>query len=56
MVAESYAAQRSELAKSISLGQIRRQQAEARKAQVKAADPAPGKRGRPKKDEDAAAE
>jgi predicted transcriptional regulator len=55
MVAASYAAQRSELAKSLGLGQIRRQQAEARKAQVKAADPALAKRGWPKKDKAAAA-
>ncbi|KMO18906.1 MucR family transcriptional regulator [Methylobacterium indicum] len=34
MVAANYAAQRSELAKSIGLGQIRRQQTAARKAQV----------------------
>lgn len=34
MVAANYAAQRSELAKSIGLGQIRRQQAAARKAQA----------------------
>lgn len=34
MVAATYAAQRSELAKSIGLGQIRREQAAARKAQA----------------------
>ncbi len=34
MVCSSYAAQRSELAKSTGLGQIRRQQAAARKAQA----------------------
>ena len=51
MVAATYAAQRSELAKSLGLGQIRRNQAEARKAEVevKTAEPAPARRGRPKK-------
>ncbi|MGX7707980.1 MucR family transcriptional regulator [Methylobacterium sp. Gmos1] len=56
MIAANYAARRSELAKSLGLGQIRRQQAEARKVGVKAADSAPAKRGRPKKEEAAAAE
>ncbi|AWB20846.1 MucR family transcriptional regulator [Methylobacterium currus] len=56
MVAASYAAQRSELAKSLGLGQIRRDQAAGRKAEVeaKAAEPTPVRRGRPKKVEAAA--
>ncbi len=51
MVAANYAAQRSELAKSLGLGQIRRNQAAARKAEAGAqADAsAPARRGRPKK-------
>lgn len=57
MVAASYAAQRSELAKSLGLGQIRRDQAAARKAEAQA-EPmaAPARRGRPKKADAAAAE
>jgi predicted transcriptional regulator len=55
MVAANYAAARSELAKSLGLGQIRRDQAAARKAEAesKAAEPAPtpARRGRPKKAE-----
>ena len=56
MVAATYAAQRSELAKSLGLGQIRRERAAARKAEAtsEAADPA--RRGRPKKSETTAAE
>ena len=58
MVAATYAAQRSELAKSLGLGQIRRNQAEARKAEaeIKTAEPAPARRGRPKKATATAAE
>lgn len=56
MVAASYAAARSELAKTSGLGKIRREQAEARRAGAKAAEPAPAKRGRPKKVEAAAAD
>jgi len=54
MVAASYAAQRSELAKSLGLGQIRRERAAAQKAEAeaKAAAPAaPARRGRPRKSE-----
>jgi predicted transcriptional regulator len=55
MVAANYAAQRSELAKSSGLGQIRRNQAAARKAEAatRAAEPTPAsaRRGRPKKAE-----
>lgn len=58
MVAPNYAAQRSALAKSSGLGQIRRERAAARKAEPgsKAAEPAPARRGRPKKAEAGAAE
>jgi predicted transcriptional regulator len=61
MVAPSYAAQRSELAKSLGLGNIRRDRAAAKKAaEMRAApDPvisAPPRRGRPKKAGAAAAE
>jgi predicted transcriptional regulator len=60
MVAATYAAQRSELAKSSGLGQIRRNQAAARKAEAatRAAEPAPApaRRGRPKKADAAVAE
>ncbi|MGX7704786.1 MucR family transcriptional regulator [Methylobacterium sp. Gmos1] len=49
MVAATYAAQRSELAKSLGLGQIRRERAAARKAQAEPAA-APARRGRPRKD------
>ncbi len=51
MVAANYAAQRSELAKSLGLGQIRRDRAATQKveAESKAAEPAPARRGRPKK-------
>ncbi|KMO42556.1 MucR family transcriptional regulator [Methylobacterium tarhaniae] len=58
MVAATYAAQRSELAKSLGLGQIRRDRAEARKveAETQAAEPAPARRGRPKKATATAAE
>ena len=56
MVAASYAAARSELAKNLGLGQIRRDRAAARRAE--AAEPAaiPARRGRPKKADTAAAE
>ena len=57
MVAANYAAQRSELAKSLGLGQRRREQAAARKAaaEVPAGEPAaPARPGRPKKVEAAA--
>jgi predicted transcriptional regulator len=66
MVAASYTARRSELAKSLGLGQLRRDQADARKAAEKRAtpDPAvtapvdakPARRGRPRKAEASAAE
>ena len=58
MVAATYGAQRSELAKSLGLGQIRRTQAEARKAEaeIKTAESAPARRGRPKKAAATAAE
>ncbi|MFH6786802.1 MucR family transcriptional regulator [Methylobacterium sp. MA0201] len=58
MVAASYAAARSELAKTSGLGKIRREQAAARRAEAgaTAAERAPAKRGRPKKVEAAAAE
>ncbi|MBM0669048.1 MucR family transcriptional regulator, partial [Klebsiella pneumoniae] len=58
MVAATYAAQRSELAKNSGLGQYRREQAAARKAEAgaKAAEAVPAKRGRPRKAEAAAAE
>ena len=66
MVAANYAAQRSELAKSLGLGQIRRDRAEAKKAAEKRsvpdpvvtapADAKPARRGRPKKAADSAAE
>ncbi|WP_246154069.1 MucR family transcriptional regulator [Methylobacterium oryzihabitans] len=49
MVAASYAAQRSELAKSLGLGQIRR-----RHAETAGAVEAPARRGRPRKDAAAA--
>ncbi|SFV14592.1 transcriptional regulator, MucR family [Methylobacterium sp. 174MFSha1.1] len=57
MVAATYAAQRSELAKSLGLGQLRRDRAAARKAdnEVQGGEPAaPARRGRPKKVEAAA--
>jgi predicted transcriptional regulator len=50
------AAQRSELAKSAGLGQRRRHQAEARKAEAKTQAAAPARRGRPKKADAASAE
>ncbi|WP_082173636.1 MucR family transcriptional regulator [Methylobacterium platani] len=66
MVAATYAAQRSELAKSLGLGQIRRNRAEATKAADNRAKPdpvvaapvdaKPARRGRPKKAEASAAE
>ncbi|AWN47536.1 MucR family transcriptional regulator [Methylobacterium terrae] len=57
MVAASYAAQRSELAKSLGLGQIRRDQAAARKAEAEAKPTtSAARRGRPKKADAAAAE
>jgi predicted transcriptional regulator len=61
MVAANYAAQRSELAKSLGLGQLRRDRAAAKRAaEMRAApDPvisAPARRGRPKKAGAAAAE
>ncbi len=46
MVAASYAAQRSELAKSLGLGQIRRRSVEA----AGSASESPSRRGRPRKD------
>lgn len=49
MVAASYAAQRSELAKSLGLGQIRRDRAAARNAEAASEAAAPARRGRPKK-------
>ena len=52
MVAASYAAQRSELARKLGLGQARRNKAEAKVADVAetVSEPAPAKkRGRPKK-------
>ncbi|KMO35462.1 MucR family transcriptional regulator [Methylobacterium aquaticum] len=51
MVAANYAAQRSELAKSLGLGQIRRERAAAQRAQAEAkVEPAtPARRGRPRK-------
>ena len=59
MVAATYAAQRSELAKSLGLGQLRRDRAAAKKAAEKRAEPdpvvtapvdaKPARRGRPKK-------
>ncbi|KMO41242.1 MucR family transcriptional regulator [Methylobacterium variabile] len=57
MVAANYAAQRSELAKSLGLGQIRRDRAAAQKAEAEtgATESTPARRGRPKK-ADAAAE
>ncbi|TGD95174.1 MucR family transcriptional regulator [Methylobacterium nonmethylotrophicum] len=61
MVAATYAAQRSELAKSLGLGQLRRDRAAAKKAAEKRAVPDPvvaapadaksARRGRPKKAE-----
>ncbi|KMO18404.1 MucR family transcriptional regulator [Methylobacterium platani] len=53
MVAATYAAQRSELAKSLGLGQIRRERAAAQRAEAEAkAEPAvPARRGRPRKAE-----
>ena len=66
MVAANYAARRSELAKSLGLGQLRRDWADARKAAEKRvtpdpivtapADAKPARRGRPKKAEASAAE
>ncbi|WP_246102723.1 MucR family transcriptional regulator [Methylobacterium terricola] len=66
MVAANYAAQRSELAKSLGLGQLRRDRAAAKKAAEKRAvpdpvvtasmDAKPARRGRPKKAETSAAE
>ena len=46
MVAESYSAARSELAKSLGLGQIRRERAAAKAAEPDAAVKEPAKRGR----------
>ncbi|TNC06534.1 MucR family transcriptional regulator [Methylobacterium terricola] len=54
MVASNYAAQRSELAKSLGLGQIRRDRAAARKADAETQAPMPARRGRPKEAEAAA--
>ncbi|GJD66933.1 MucR family transcriptional regulator [Methylobacterium frigidaeris] len=61
MVAASYTARRSELAKSLGLGQLRRDRAAAKKAAEKRAEPdpvvtapvdaKPARRGRPKKAE-----
>jgi len=66
MVAATYAAQRSELAKSLGLGQLRRNGAAAKKAAEKRAEPdpvvttpdgaKPRRRGRPKKADARAAE
>lgn len=66
MVAATYAAQRSELAKSLGLGQLRRDRAAAKKAAEKRAEPdpvvtapvdaKPARRGRPKKSAASAAE
>jgi predicted transcriptional regulator len=66
MVAAAYAAQRSELAKSLGLGQLRRDRAAAKKVAEKratpdpvvtaSADAKPVRRGRPKKAETSAAE
>ncbi|MFE1598799.1 MucR family transcriptional regulator [Methylobacterium sp. ID0610] len=49
MVAATYAAQRSELAKSLGLGQMRRDHAAQQRAAAEAAAPA-GRRGRPRKE------
>ncbi|QRE72350.1 MucR family transcriptional regulator [Methylobacterium aquaticum] len=54
MVAATYAAQRSELAKSLGLGQIRRDRAAAARLAAESApagDQAPARRGRPRKGE-----
>ncbi len=56
MVAATYAAQRSELAKSLGLGQIRRDRAAAARLAAETGpagggDPAPARRGRPRKGE-----
>ncbi|MGE7418648.1 MucR family transcriptional regulator [Methylobacterium tarhaniae] len=66
MVAASYTARRSELAKSLGLGQLRRDRAAAKKAAEKRAEPdpvvtapaeeKPARRSRPKKAEASAAE
>lgn len=48
MVAPNYAKQRSELAKSLGLGQQRRKKAESAPVEAPAAPAAPKKRGRPK--------
>ncbi len=56
MVAASYAAARSELAKSSGLGQIRRNQAAARRAEAESKAATPARRGRPKKADTGAAE
>lgn len=56
MVAANYAAQRSELAKSSGLGQIRRDRAVARKAEAETQPTTPARRGRPKKAEAGTAE
>lgn len=66
MVAASYAARRSELAKSLGLGQLRRDRAAAKKVTEKRVQPdpvvtasvdaKPNRRGRPKKAETSAAE
>ena len=66
MIAANYAAQRSEIAKSLGLGQLRRDRAEAKKAAEKRAEPdpvvtapadaKPARRGQPKKAEANAAE
>jgi predicted transcriptional regulator len=54
MVAATYAAQRSELAKNLGLGQIRRDRAAAARLAAESADTgekAPARRGRPRKGE-----
>ncbi|ACL56551.1 MucR family transcriptional regulator [Methylobacterium nodulans] len=50
MVAANYAAQRSELAKSLGLGQLRRERAAQKRAAADAVVKGPGRRGRPRKD------
>ncbi|WP_197514236.1 MucR family transcriptional regulator, partial [Methylobacterium platani] len=54
MVAATYAAQRSELAKNLGLGQIRRDRAAAARLAAEGGsegDKAPARRGRPRKGE-----
>ncbi len=54
MVAATYAAQRSELAKTLGLGQIRRDRAAAARLAAESASdnaPSPARRGRPRKGE-----